>query len=300
MTRRDIIEIILSITIGVILWFFSVTGQIYKVERDIEIVYEGIPDSLTFLEPPLKKIKAEIEADGRALLFMKFFKPKLIFKFNKPKKGKNKIEIKNAFLEVSDFIKIKSIDFKQKFINIKLDIKGEKEVPVSARIKGNPRAGFTVKSKKTETVVKLIGPKTILKNIDSIRTEFVSVEKREKSFEAKAELLKPSEVVKISPETASVYIEIEKISEKEFTNVPYIILKPKNYKVEAEPEKLYVRIKGPESILEKIKKEDIDVIINTLNLTEGEFFIKPKIRLPDKVLISKVEPEAIRVTLKKK
>ncbi len=300
MNRRNIIEISVSVIIGIVLWFFSITGKVYRVERDIDIVYLGIPDSLTFLEPPLKKIKAEIEADGRALIFMNFFKPRLLLKFDKPKKGRNKIEVKNLYLEMPGFIKIRQINFKQKFLNIKLDIKAEKKVPVSARITGNPRTGYTVKSKRSQTYVKLIGPRSILRNIDSIRTENVSVEKREKSFTAKAELLSPSEVVTLYPETASVYIEIEKISEKEFVNVPYVVLKPKNYEIETEPEKLFVRVKGPESVLKNLKKEDIDVIVNALNLTEGEFFIKPRVRLPDKVMLAKIEPEVVRVKLFKR
>jgi len=300
MEKRNIIEISVSVIIGIILWFFAITGKVYRVERYIDIVYMGIPDSLSFLEPPVKKIKAEIEADGRAIIFMNFFKPKLLLKFENPKRGKNKIEVENLYLEIPGFIRVNQINFKQKILSINLDVKAEKEVPVSPRITGTPRAGYTVKLKSSQTYVKLIGPSSILKNIDSIRTENVSVEKREKSFATKVGLLKPSEVVALQPETALVYIEIEKISEKEFLNVPYIVLKPKDYEIETEPERLFVRIKGPESLLENLKKEDIDVIVNALNLTEGEFFIKPRVRLPDRLLLSKIEPEVVRVKLFKK
>ncbi len=298
--RRNIIEISVSIIIGIFLWFFSITGNVYRVERDIDIVYLGIPDSLTFLEPPFKRIKAEIEADGKTLLFINFFKPRLLLKFDKPKKGENKLEVKNPYLEIQRFLKIREINFKQKFVNVKLDIKREKEAPVSIRIKGNPRAGYTVKSKKSEVYVKLIGPESILKNIDSIITEDISVEKREKSFTQKTKLLSPSEIVSLHPETALVYVEIEKILERDFFNVSYTILKPRNYEIETEPEKLFVRVSGPESILKNLKKEDIDVILNVLNLTEGEFFIKPRVRLPEMVILSKIEPEMIRVKLFKK
>ncbi|MEO0254466.1 MAG: CdaR family protein [candidate division WOR-3 bacterium] len=300
MKKRDIIEILISFVFGILIWFFSVTSKTYKVERDFEITYEGIPDSLTFLEPPPKKIKVEVVADGRSLIFINFFRPKFLINLENPKRGKNIYKTSDIKFVIPHFVKINDIKFKQDFLNLRFDKKSEKEVPVSAMITGNPRSGFTIKLKKAEGYVKITGPLSILKSIDSIKTNYVSVEKREKSFREKVGLLKPSEVIDISPDSIDVYVEIERLEEKDFTNIPYIVLAPKEYMIETEPSKLFLRLKGPESVLRNLNREDISVIVNALNFSEGEFFLKPKVRLPDNVSVVKLEPENVRVKLFKK
>ncbi|MEO0299688.1 MAG: CdaR family protein [candidate division WOR-3 bacterium] len=300
MKKRDILEILISLVFGIFIWFFSVTSKTYKVERDFEVIYEGIPDSLTFLEPPPKKIKVEVVADGRSLIFTNFFRPKFLINLENPKRGKNIYKTSDIKFVIPHFVKINEIKFKQDFLNLRFDKKSEKEVPVSAMITGNPRSGFTIKLKKAKGYVRITGPLSILKNIDSIKTNYVSVEKREKSFREKVSLLKPSEVINISPDSIDVYVEIERLEERDFTNIPYIVLAPKEYMIETEPSKLFLRLKGPESVLRNLNREDISVIVNALNFSEGEFFLKPKLRLPDNVSVIKLEPENVRVKLFKK
>lgn len=300
MKKRDIIEILISFISGFLIWFFSITSRTYKVERSFEIIYEGIPDSLTFLEPPPQKIKVEVVADGKSLIFINFFKPKFLINFENPKRGKNIYKTSDINFIIPHFVKINEIKFKQEFLNLKFDKKSEKEVPVSTIITGNPRSGFIVKSKKAEGYVRIIGPLSILKNIDSIKTNNLSVEKRERSFKEKVSLLKPSEVINISPDSINVYVEIEKVEERDFTSVPYIVLAPKEYGIETEPPILFLRLKGPESILKDLKVENISIIVNALNFSEGEFFLKPKVRLPENVSVVKIKPENVRVKLFKK
>ncbi|MEN3046894.1 MAG: CdaR family protein [Candidatus Hydrothermales bacterium] len=297
MKKRDIVEILIAIPVGVLIWFFTVTEKNYTVKRDINIEYVGLPDSLTFLEPPPKKITATIKANGRNLLILKIFKPKIFLRFENPIKGKNTYEIQSLILDVPNFVKIDELKFEQNFISVKLDKKVEKKVPVSVRIKGTPRAGYTVKSKKFEGDVKLIGPLTLLLGIDSIRTNFVSVEKREKSFVEKVKVISPSQVVKVYPESVKVTIEIEKLEERDFFNVPYIVLTPKNYKAITKPEKLFVRIRGPESFVKNLELSNINVIVNALNFPEGEFFLTPKVRVPENLEVTKIEPENVIVKI---
>ncbi len=300
MKKRDIIEILISFISGILIWFFSITSKIYKAERSFEIIYEGIPDSLAFLEPPPKKMKVEVVGDGRSLIFINFFKPKFLINFENPKRGKNIYKTSDIKFIIPNFVKINEIKFWQDFISLKFDKKSEKEVPVSAVITGNPRSGYIVKSKRAEGYVRIEGPLSIIKNLDSIKTNFVSVEKREQSFKEKINLLKPSEVINVYPDSINVYIEIEKLEERDYTNVSYIVLAPKKYTVETEPPKLFLRLKGPESVLKNLKREDVNIIVNALNFSEGEFFLKPKVRLPENVSVVKIEPENVRVKLFKK
>ncbi|MEN3045172.1 MAG: CdaR family protein [Candidatus Hydrothermales bacterium] len=299
MRKREIAEILISILVGFLIWFFTITEKTYTVQREITLDYIGLPDSLTFLEPPPKKLNATIKANGRNLIILKIFEPKLYLKFDNPSKGKNKYEIQKIQLHIPSFVKIDELKFEQNFINVKLDKKIEKKVPVSVRTKGIPRTGYTVKSKKSEEYVKAIGPLTLLLGIDSIRTSLVSVEKREKSFIDKAKVISPSEIVKLYPDTVKVIIEIEKIEERDFFNVPYVVLISRKYKATVEPEKLFVRIKGPESIVKNLELSNINVIVNALNFTEGEFFLTPKVRVPENLDVVKIEPEHVKVKIVK-
>lgn len=299
--NKLILEILISLLIGITLWFIAVLSNTYEVKKKIEIVYTGIPDTLTFTEPPPTHIPTLIKADGKSLFMINFLKPKLIYEFSKKiKKGKNVIKIKNAKKMFPEILKIEKIEFLKKEFLVKIDRKIEKKLPVSVRIKGKPRTGFVANPKTPSIKIKVEGPEILLKNIDTIKTDFISVEGREKSFETYARLLSPSKVVKIDPESIKVNIVIEKIEEKEFKNIPISVLKPPSLEVKIFPEEVYLRISGPASKIKMIKKEDIKTIINCMFLNEGEYLLKPDVYLPDDISLTKIQPEFIRVNLNKR
>lgn len=290
---------LISLVIALILWFHSATEKIYMAERDTIIEYQNISPGITFRELPPGKIKAMYEASGKDLLRLYFFKPKIVLNLKERKPGKISFTLDEKEIKIPGGIEVYRIVLPQNFLELSLEKKESKEVPVKLEFVGEPKEGYSVASlNPARERITITGPKSLIEKINEVKGNEIEVSGKKNSFYEYIKILSPSKLINVKPGSLRVYVQIEKELIKEMEKEPTII-SPEGYKVDVEPDRVKIKIKGTIDKVEKIKSDDVTVMLNLIGFGQGEYYLPPKVFAPDSVEVEDVEPSFVKVKLEK-
>jgi YbbR domain-containing protein len=193
---------------------------------------------------------------------------------------------------------IAGVDVKTKYVNVYVPILRVKNVDIKPQIIGTVKEGYKItKIEVDPAVVTLKGKEKEIESYGEVLTETINVEGLDTTLTARANL-KLSENIKTPylDEIPEITITVEKIETKEFTfNTNEISVNNLNYTLTTNIGKLdkdiKVKISDVRSVLEAVKKNDLELVINAEGLKEGTY------RIP--VALNKgVEFEGVEITPK--
>jgi|GEM_PF-1645861 YbbR domain-containing protein len=290
---------LISLIIAMILWFHSATEKIYIAERDTIIEYQNISTDITFRELPPGKIKAMYEASGKDLLRLYFFKPKIVLNLKEIKPGKISYALDEKEIKIPEGIEVYRIVLPENFLELSLEEKESKEVPVKLGFVGEPKQGYSVASlNPAREKITITGPKSLIEKINEVKGNEIEVSGKKNSFYEYIKILSPSKLINVKPGSLRVYVQIERELIKEIEKEPTII-SPEGYKVDVKPDRVKIKIKGTIDKVEEVKSDDVTVMLNLIGFGHGEYYLPPKVFTPDSVEVEEVEPSFIRVKLEK-
>ncbi|PLR95502.1 CdaR family protein [Bacillus sp. T33-2] len=162
-----------------------------------------------------------------------------------------------------------------------------KDVPINIVRKGTPPAGITIESMKLDTEqATIIAAPDILKSVDSVRVE-VDVSNLSEDTELTLPVIISNGVVKVTPETAKVTVNVNNQVEKTISNVPIGI--------EGETEPLEagflppdngltnVIVSGPSDAVAALTAEDFKLIADVSGLQGGDHQVNIKVTAPQNI-----------------
>ncbi|MTI68495.1 MAG: hypothetical protein FH753_18095 [Firmicutes bacterium] len=198
---------------------------------------------------------------------------------------------------------IGSLESKPEFVNVEVDILKLKEVKVEAKIKGKPLPGFKITdiSLKPNKIF-IEGYEDKLKDINSIDTKSIEVNYFSDNFSKEVELIAPKGINIHNNKKTVVDIKVEKIIEKEFEyDSEDVVIKnlKSGYKIDKTDtdNSIKVSIKGIESLIKNVNKEDIIPFIDLKDIKEGTQLVEIKIEKPKDIELSKINPENMELTI---
>ncbi len=290
---------LISLIIAFILWFHSATEKIYMSERDTIIDYQSISPDISFRELPPAKIKVIYEASGKDLLRLYFFKPRIVLNLKEQKPGKISFTLNEKEIKIPGDIEVYRIFIPENFLELSLEKKESKEVPVKLEFVGEPKEGYNVASLKpaTEKIV-ITGPKSLIEKINEVKGSEIEVSGKKNSFYEYIRILSPSKLINVDPDSLRVYVQIEKELIREIKKEPTII-SPEGYRVYVEPDSVKIKIKGTKDKVERVKSGNVTVMLNLIGFGQGEYYLPPKVFTPDSVEVEEIEPSFIKVKLEK-
>ena len=174
---------------------------------------------------------------------------------------------------------------------------------------GEPAEGYEVKKVTVSpNTVQMAASQQILDEQD-LETLFldqaVRLDGRTESFTQNVRVRKPSGVVKLTPESVTVAVEIGPvISDKTLNNLKVDLRGvPEDMKAQADNQRVSVTLSGPVLWLEKVKSGHVELWADVNGLAEGEHEVPIQCAVADAAGISyvfKVEPGTVKVTLTSK
>ncbi len=303
---------ILSVIFAAVLWFHVATQEGYNQKAFIPIRYINPSSGYMLASTPPEEILVNISGSGKNLIIfnlVKFFDPEgnfIAVNLAGLPKGRHRINLEkdNIYLSIDKAITVEGILYNS-FFPVVIDNKMKRTVKVNLDSIPNFELenGNVLNGKPTANpeFVTIEGPEDILNTISSI-----NIKKLEDTFISlqdsvvHVKLVNDIRFVIVDPDEIDIYFPVEPLLTKLFRDVPLTMTGfPKRENLKLNPDTLSVFIQGPESVVSKLRAEDIVVTVNYKNYLEqianGDSLIVPKIYYPEGITSASITPGVLRI-----
>ena len=199
-------------------------------------------------------------------------------------------------ISVIDIIEPKQLD-------LRVDRFAEAEKPLRVQANIQPAPGYTLSATVLDRdSVYVSGPASLIDRLNYLETEKVEEKNVKYPFRKTVAIVQPRPgIIKVNPENVSVSFNIEQIVERTIYDVPIqIVGVPSNLAAHATPRTVSIRIKGSESLITQITKDEITVFFDyEKNYKRGVQDYKVQIETPNNVSWTSASPEQFRLHLQR-
>jgi YbbR domain-containing protein len=306
---KNILPKIVVTLSAIILWLLIVTSQNYIGVVELPLnVYEP-REEMTLGDVLPKTVKVRVEGPGRSLYFQRWSQKSFMILDVGTISGTDKISLKNYFEERPNQVTLPAeMHFLEVVypdsIDIWIDNKIEKIVPVKIQSNIKVRAGFIQISEPETQKITLTGPQNYLEGIYEVRSEVFTKENVDISFQTDIPIINPNpDLVSMSKEKLDVVFDIEMIGERSIANIPITIKnKPEDLEIRFIPNTITLRVTGGNNQIQKLTHYDFGVYFDYLTQWfPNKNFYTVKISPPEEVLdVIKLIPEKVEVVVTRK
>lgn len=180
-------------------------------------------------------------------------------------------------------------------VRFTLEKKVQRELPLEPTFSGRPPRGLQVLSWTVEPpTAQVEGPESLLRQIRRVGTQPVPLEGRSQDFEA-AVVPAPAEpeLAVTAPQTHRLRVSVgELLAQRAITPVAVQVLRAgPGVSVDLSPSVLTVMVEGPQSLVSRLRPEDLVAEVDLQGLTPSvrPYQLKPAVRLADSSLRPRVE-----------
>ncbi|MCM3671948.1 CdaR family protein [Mesobacillus maritimus] len=178
-----------------------------------------------------------------------------------------------------------------------------KTVPVDIVPKGKPPEGVTIESITSDVEeATIVADPEVLKDVKKVRVE-IDVSNITENTEVTMPIIISNGVLEVSPQTAKLSIKIKKQDEVTLSNVPLRITgQPEDHEValvEPKTGEVSLTASGQTDLIESLKPEDFELVIDVSGLEEGEHSVDIQVSAPNDINWS-LASEKANVTITKK
>lgn len=300
---------IIAVLLAIFLWFNVITQKEYEHRFDLPVTEIDLPPNLGMMNNLPESLSVVVVAEGKKLMGGDWQKAGLRIKGARLKRGLNRLEInpesvvlvRGEEVELRDLPGIATIE-------IRLDAMDSILKPVASRLAVVPSKGYVVVHETVDPIKTMVtGPAALLRQIDSIYTEQKIIDDQKKSISLRLALEIPAGMsFTIAHDSAQVETRVEALKTRQFEN---IIVKssgawrPGSARMRPgqciiDPDRVTLKVTGPESLIDGLKTQDIQVTIEIPTATFDGYLV-PKINLPVGILLASVSPDSLRVVVNK-
>lgn len=301
--KNRIYIISLSVLFSIIIWAsVNLSGTFYtSLELPIKVI--NIKDGYGLNSHLPDFITVKIKAQGWKLVGL-FVNKSFSFNLNTSNDiGKLNLRFINSVPEnpwISSELQI--IDINPSSVNLNIEKLHTKTLKILPNVNLSFSEGFGLAKSiyvMPETLV-ISGPARFIDTINSIYTKKIEFNKVDESFTTETDIDYHSNIT-VFPEKVKLYFDIQRIVEKEFTNLPIIISGvPNDRTVLVMPDKIKLSLRAGINYLGKIKNEDIRVSLNYQDIIQDTIgSLSPYIEVPKYTKILSKNPERVKYIIKK-
>ncbi|WP_027347844.1 CdaR family protein [Helcococcus sueciensis] len=179
---------------------------------------------------------------------------------------------------------IDKLTYGQDFVNIVAVVNKQKEVTINKNIVGEIDDNYKIDSAElNKSTVLIKGPKEAIDKINSIETQDINIEKLTQSKTVPIKFILPSDISLVSNESDySINLVVHKKINKTLEipkNQIEVLNKPQNKNVVINSNTIKINLIGFQDDLDKIKTENIKLIVDLKNKESGTSHIRPSVKL---------------------
>lgn len=295
---------IAALFLALLLWFHATTDKTFVYDFDLPLTISNMPSDLILASPLPSKIEVKIRGKGKQLI--KYFlsdKENVVIDVSQLKYREMDYIVRPEEIPLPKdlSLEVEKVD-SPKQIKILLDYSFEKEVPVKNQMEVVTQSGYVqidTLTLKPDTVL-LSGPRTLTRKIDQVYTERKVLGSLNSSNFGSVPLIVPEGFnLKLSPDKVEYRVKVEKLTQKEFTQISVELVNlPVKKRVKIEPKSIDLFLQGTSQKVEQITPDKIKVSLDYNKLGDRkEGKTVPQVKLPKEVELVKIVPDSIKFTV---
>jgi len=297
--------LLVAFGIALLLWVVVTTDKEYKTRIEVPFGIARIAENKVLINQVPDKIVLEVSGKGRALIGLKFYNTKINLEL--PEVTKSTVLNLNNYIHrfnIAPELGINIIDIiEPKQLDLRVDRFMVDKKPVRLIADINTAPGFVLNeySLGQDTVV-VSGPASLVERLNYLETEEVKKNDVKYPFQETAPLVQPREgIIELNPDEITVGFDIEQIVERTIYDIPIqIVGVPSNLIASAAPKTVSIRVKGSESIITHITKDEITVFFDYgTDYEKGKTEYEYQIETPDNVTWTSAIPRNFRLHLQR-
>ena len=187
-------------------------------------------------------------------------------------------------------------------VEFTLEKLGTKKVRIEPNVEVNSKPGYDLVTRifLNPDSVEITGAKSVVENINSVKTEFKEFDLAEDKVSEPINL-ETHEELHYSIQQTQVEFDVQKIVDKTFENIPvYTIHVPATQQLILTPPALKVVLRGGINLLGKLTNEDIYLYVTYKEaLTDTVGSIEPHAEIPEYTTLIDIKPHRIGYIIKK-
>ena len=301
-SKRKVKLFLFFLLIASIFWVLTKFSREFTTSMVAKINYSNLPETAALSQKNLHDISFDLTANGFEILFYKLKKPTLDIDvakyYDKNEDGftipRNEL-VKNLSSRFNKYMDIKNLSVDG--LKVHLDPIILKKVAVRARVDIAFKEGFkpidSIKVKPDSITIS--GPKGILKEISSAKTELLSLKGVEKPISEMVTVISPSdEIVKINPTQVTVEWAVAEFSQGKFTLPVEVINLPPGLELKLVPERISVSFDIAVADFASVSSENFRVVCDYSKRNDKENFMLPLLaKQPEGAVNIVFEPKKI-------
>ncbi len=294
---------VVALIMGLLLWFHVATEKIYNYQLTLPVTKIDLREHYTLATPPPESIVVAVSAKGKQLLRSSWRQQGVRISASKFQAGPHNIVLntENTFLvnpaknvTLDEVVSPASID-------LNVDVESKVDVDVVPDLVTTADEGFAV-SRRIEAVpthVSLFGPKSLLKNINSVRTAKRELSGVRNSVTITVPLVPPPGFgMRLEPDSASLTIDIVPVKTRIYDNLPVVVYNvPVDYTATTIPGTIRIELGGPPEDIDLLNRNALTVSAD-YKLADRTTGMAPiKIDCPTNFRVRKASADSVRILI---
>ena len=287
--------------LALIVFATLLAGTLYHLQREersfvspIEVT--GVPEGYVIIDQSHTRAQIRISARAKTLDRNDLFRLRANLPENPGVEG-----VYPVVLSITDTSSVDVLDIVPSEISVHLARTVARELPVEARITGEPAQGYRLgKVTILPETTWLSGPMETVRTFNSIMTTPISISHASTSLKLKVPADKNDDpTLTLTPELFTVLIRVEEIpSTLSIKGVPVTPVQNDPRQVSIFPETVDIEVTGPAHLVNTLKASGgATATIDTQSLATGMFVRRAAITLPEGVRLIEASPERFNVNI---
>jgi len=301
-TQPKLLKILLASLFSVILWVFVSFSNDYTTTLRIPIEFTNIKEGNSLLSQSHSDISFTINGQGWSLAQITFG-PKTTFKISTNENvGLQNYNMRDAISDnawLSSSVQVVLIAPLE--ISYSVERLNYKTVPLVSDVVIGISDGYGLVSKVelTPDSVKISGPKSLVKSIESVSTEKFEFHNINESISTQLKL-KSIKYINFENNMTNIEFEVQKIVDKTFYSIPISVINVPNLReLDLFPPNVDITLRGG---LENLGVQDVEGISAVVDFNDAFRdtlgFVKAQVTIPEFTTLTNVKPNTLKYIIK--
>lgn len=296
---------VISLVLAVGTWYYAVGEENIEVTRVIPLRVQAVDPKMTVSDLSLKAVQVTLSAPRALIVNLASQDIQAVHKIGPEIKttGEYSFRLEPSEIRLPNF-QIRVLKITPETVTLKIDELIVQKLEIQPDFIGEPAVGYKLRTDELRMDPNAIlaqGPKGVLEQMKSAKTEPIDLVGRIRSFYRSVGVKLPPGVKPMSESLVNVYIPIrEEFGEKEFKDVFVRILRAPSATgvVDLNPDKISLVLKGSKLHLEKLTSETLLAYVDLADLKKGDYELSLQVVLPENVSLKDKEPIKIKAAIR--
>ncbi len=291
---------VLAVVIAALLWL-SVSGeQIVERSLNVPLELQNSPENLELVDIPPPTVDVRVRGASGLLSHLSAGDIVAVLDLSLARPGRRYLPLTTDNVHGPAGIEVAQVD--PSTIPLEFARSATRSVRVIPSIDGQPARGYEVEGFTCDPPsVDVVGPETVLRQLDKVSTDPISVAGASASVRESVTMAVAAPGLRLkTPGKATVTVNVRPVPAQRAMHGISVQVRDLGPRLSSRltPSTVVVQIKGPQEVVESLRAEDLRAFVDLAGLRPGQYNSPVHVEQPQRIEILRVEPATIAVRIK--